>query len=446
MQIQTVERFVNLLDPEANVLLNASYDTALEHVGSGDPERVRSIEGQFALVHKQGNIIRMARSIGRPMRYFLAKQSSGPCLVVAESIREIAEFLSSENLLDQFHPSYTRMVPAHYLFEISLVGCPDPNPRYQRFFTPQRNRLDSDREAIGRSYIGCMADECQKWLDTIDAQAPIGVLFSGGIDSGAVLLVLYHLLLQRGESPARLKAFTLAGDAGPDAAQAQQFLEELDLTLLWEPITCQHGDLDYRAAIHVVEDYKPLDIQSATMALALCREIRKRYPDWKYLVDGDGGDENLKDYPIEENPELTIRSVLNNLMLYQEGWGVDAIKHSLTYTGGQSRGHVRTYAPARACGFSGFSPFALPNVIDVAEGIPFIELTDWDHDKLYQLKGDVVRAGVAAITGLQMPVFPKRRFQHGVVDSQGLDGLFPEDEAQYRSEFYRLYESCGLQD
>ena len=51
------------------------------------------------------------------------------------------------------------------------------------------------------------------------------------------------------------------------------------------------------------------------MAVAICRGIRQRYPDWKYLVDGDGGDENLKDYPIEENPELTIRSVLNNLML-----------------------------------------------------------------------------------------------------------------------------------
>ena len=42
--------------------------------------------------------------------------------------------------------------------------------------------------------------------------------------------------------------------------------------------------------------------ESATMGLALCRGIRERYPDWRYLIDGDGGDENLKDYPIEENP------------------------------------------------------------------------------------------------------------------------------------------------
>ena len=88
----------------------------------------------------------------------------------------------------------------------------------------------------------------------------------------------------------------------------------------------------------------------------MCRGIRARYPEWRHLADGDGGDENLKDYPIEENPELTIRSVVDNLMLYQEGWGVGRIKHSLTYSGGLSRSYVRTYAPARRYGFDGFSP------------------------------------------------------------------------------------------
>ena len=32
-------------------------------------------------------------------------------------------------------------------------------------------------------------------------------------------------------------------------------------------------------------------------AVALCRGIRQRYPEWQHLLDGDGGDENLKDYP-----------------------------------------------------------------------------------------------------------------------------------------------------
>ncbi len=445
-----VERVVDLLAPSGNMLLNMSVAEATERIELGDPARVRQIDGQFAIWAKRGNLVRMARSIGRPLRYFLAKRAAGPCLIIAERIDEIAAWLRAEGYGDQFHPSYTRMVPAHHLTEIALLGCPDPNPTLTRFFAPQRNRLSTNLDEIGAAYIGTLAAECDKWLDHIDRSEPIGVLFSGGIDSGALFLALHHLLLRRGESPARLKAFTLnvrsldalvradadhSSDEGvqaTDAAQATRFLDELDLGLFLEVIDVSSDELDVAETIRVIEDYKPLDVQSATMALALCRGIRQRYPDWKYLTDGDGGDENLKDYPIEDNPELTIRSVLNNTMLYQEGWGVGAIKHSLTYSGGQSRGHIRTAAPARACGFVGFSPYALPNVIEVAEGIPFIELTDWDHSRLYALKGEIVRRGVEAITGLTMPIFEKRRFQRGVVDAAGFEKLFAHSEADYR--------------
>jgi len=431
---------VDLIDPNDNLLLNMTPDEAAESVASGDPERIRAIDGQFAIVQKRGNLVRMARSIGRPMRYFLAKLVDGPCLIVAERMEEILEQLQKEGLEDQFHPSYTRMVPAHHLVEIALVGCPDPNPVYTRFFNPQRNVLSPDLDEIGRAYIGALADECARWLDRIDDREPIGVLFSGGVDSGSVFLVLYHLLLQRGQSPARLKAFTLSVDArAADLDQSVAFLDQLDLTMFLEAIDVPLSALDYKETIRVIEDYKQLDVEAATMALALCRGIRERYPDWKYLVDGDGGDENLKDYPIEENSELTIRSVLNNLMLYQEGWGVETIKHSLTYSGGQSRGHVRTYAPARALGFHGFSPYTLPNVIAVAEAIPFIELTQWDPQRLYALKGDIVRRGVEAVTGLTMPVFEKRRFQRGAVDEAGFQSVFPQGEMAYRRAFAALF-------
>ena len=434
-----VERLVNLLDPDRNVLLNTTPEEAQAALAADDPGRVRAIDGQFALVHKDGITVRLARSIGRPMRYFLAKRTEGPCLVIAEQMREIRDFLDEEGLGDQFHPSYTRMVPAHHVTEIELVGCPDPNPSYTRFFTPEQNALPPDRDAIGQAYMGALANACQQWLDQIEDDAPIGVLFSGGIDSGSVFLMLYHLLLERGQSPARLKAFTLSVEGGSDVEQAHAFLDELGLSMFLEVVEVERDAVDFREAIRVIEDYKPLDVQAATMALTLCRGIRARYPDWTYLVDGDGGDENLKDYPIEENPELTIRSVLNNLMLYQEGWGVDAIKHSLTYSGGQSRGAVRSAAPARHFGFEAFSPYSLPNVIEVAEGIPFIELTDWDVERLYALKGEVVRRGIQAITGLEMPVFEKQRFQRGAVDEEDFDTLFPADEMTYRQAFREVY-------
>jgi asparagine synthase (glutamine-hydrolysing) len=286
-----------------------------------------------------------------------------------------------------------------------------------------------------------LAEEIRKWLERIPSHEPIGVCFSGGVDSGAVFVTTYHLLRTMGLNPARLKAFTLSlgEEPGPDLQQAREFLEALQLGLFLEPIEVDLVSLDVAETIRVVEDYKSLDIEAAAMGMALCRGIRGRYPHWKYLIDGDGGDENLKDYPIEENPELTIRSVVSNLMLYQEGWGVGKIKHSLTYSGGLSRSYTRTYAPGRNFGFSGFSPFTRPSIIEVAEGIPFTELTGMDVEKLYSLKREVVARGIKAVTGMEMPAYPKRRFQHGAVESSRLRQRLPHDEAAFRHEFLSRY-------
>ncbi len=439
-QAAYIERVFDLIDPASNLIFNMSVEEATARVRSGNAERVGQIDGQFALVACDGKDVRLARTIGRPLRYFLAKQADGPCLIVAERIEQIREQLQILGLGDQFHPSYTRMVPAHHVLHLRLIGCPDPNPTCDRFFTPERNSLPADIEHIGARYMQALASQCEHWLDSIDGREPIGVLFSGGIDSGSVLLVMMHLLLKRRENPARLKAFTLAIDGeSPDAQQAGKFLRQLDMEMLLETIEVPASQLDWRETVRVLEDYKRLDVEAATMGLALCKGIRARYPQWTWLVDGDGGDENLKDYPIEDNPELTIRSVLNNLMLYQEGWGVNAIKHSLTFSGGQSRGHVRSFAPAQQLGFRGFSPYALPAVIDVAESIPFIELTNWQHDKLYELKGQIVAAGIKSLTGWDMPVFPKRRFQDGSANGTSRAQIFPSNAQAYRQEFLAMF-------
>lgn len=431
-----IDRVVNRMDPAGDILLGIRREDAEKAVRDGDVEAVRKIVGQFAICQVSGKTVRMARSIGRPMRYFLAKRTEGPALIIAERIDEIAEQLAAEGLADQFDPRYTRMVPAHHLLELQLVGCPDPNPQLHRFFAPQPNRLPADIDAIGQAYIAKLAEVCDAFLETVPENEPIGVPFSGGIDSGSVFLVMDFLLRRRGQSPSRLKAFTLGVRGNPsDIQQSREFLRQTGHEMMLEPIEIEPGDLSWRDAVRLIEDYKPLDVQSATMAIALLRAIRQRYPDWVYLVDGDGGDENLKDYPIEDNPELTIRSVLGNRMLYQEGWGVDAVKHSLTYSGGQSRGHVRTSAPAAAMGFRGLSPYAVPDVIEIAEAVPFVKLTDWDHQRLYELKGRIVASGVRQLTGTEMPVYEKRRFQHGAADSATFQELFPRSDEDYRQHF-----------
>jgi asparagine synthase (glutamine-hydrolysing) len=442
MNNQYVNNVTDLTNPEKNVIYNMTHEEAVNIVRSGNVDAVRTIDGQFSLVSVEGKTIRMARSIGRPIRYFIAKRPAGPELVIAERIDVIFNYLKKEGLDHQFHPSYTRMAPAHYITKIELLGCPDPNPVYNRFFTPERNKFTHENQSqIGENYVLALYNEIKKWLKFHAKTGPIGVTFSAGIDSGSVFLITYHALKELGESPSRLKAFTLSIDGdGADLIQARKFMEALNLELFLEPIEMDYSALDWKKAVKVVEDYKPLDIQSATMNLSLLQGIRSRYPDWKYILDGDGGDENLKDYPIEENPELTIRSVLNNMMLYHEGWGVESIKHSLTYSGGLSRGYMRTYAPGDWLGFESFSPYTLPNVIEISEGIPYIDMTNWDHQKLYDLKGQLVSQGIKALTGMEMPVFPKRRFQHGATSPRNFNRLFPVKEMTYRKEFFSIYE------
>lgn len=440
MRESTIGRIVNLIDDRSQALRGVSPERAREILLFDDPEAVRTLEGSFALVARDGETVRMTRSLDRPMRYFLAKEADGPMLIVSDRIDEIRARLDAEGYADQFHPSYTRMVPAHHVTQIRLVGCPDPNPVYRRFFDPPRGRLKADVDVIGGAYVGALLDEVSSWLDGVPDSQPIGTLFSGGIDSGAVLLAVHHELRARGESPARLKAFTLSVDGeGEDARQAREFLRATDLEMLGETVDVSRSQVDPFAAVAVIEDYKPLDVECAAVALALLQGIRDRYPAWRFLLDGDGGDENLKDYAIEENPELTIRSVVNNRMLYHEGWGVDAIKHSLTYSGGLSRGCVRGYQPARLHGFRLCSPLASPRVIAVSEAIPFAELTRGSHQALYELKGQVVASGVRQHLGVEMPVFPKRRFQRGALGAAAGEAVFAPTEADYRRRFLSLH-------
>jgi asparagine synthase (glutamine-hydrolysing) len=434
-----VARVIDLVEPQSQRPWSVDVAEARRRLLADDPAGVLAIEGSWALWAQDGERVCLARSLDRPLRYFLAKDASGPALVVAERIDAIQRALEAEGWGGQFHPTYTRMVPAHHVTTLRLVGCPDPNPVHRRFFDPPRGVLPADLDVIGRAYVGALDDAIRRWLALQDPQAPIGVPFSGGIDSGAVLLCLYRALLDSGQSPARLKAFTLSVGAGGDAPQAREFLRRLDLEMLGETIEAAPDEVRLAEAVAVIEDYKPLDVQCAAVALALLRRVRALYPGWSLLVDGDGGDENLKDYPVEENAELTIRSVVNNRMLYQEGWGCDSIKHSLTFSGGYSRGCVRTYASARRCGFVGFSPFTAPPVIAAAEAIPFAELAQGSLERLYALKGAVVSRGVRAVLGLEMPVFPKRRFQEGATGAALARALFAAGEAAHRGTFLERF-------
>src|SRR5437879_7362039 len=147
---QYMERVVDLLDPSLNRIYNMAVDEARRRVLSGKPEAVREIDGSFALLAREGKTVRLARSLDRPMRYFLAKRHEGPALIVADRIDRIGEWLGQNGFQEQFHPTYTRMVTAHHVVQIELVGCTDPDPVCGRFFEPGRDAFSDDLYDLGR--------------------------------------------------------------------------------------------------------------------------------------------------------------------------------------------------------------------------------------------------------------------------------------------------------
>ena len=412
--LEGVDRLVDLVGTRSAGLAGASGGQVAEWTARCDGDALARTDGHFAAVGRDGRTVRLARTIGIPLRYFVAKMYHGPFLVVADRMDRIFEWCREQRIAWQFEPAYTRMVPAHYIVELDQVGCPDPAPRYQRFFDPAIAHGSPDLEEAGAAYVSAASVALKRWLAGLPAEEPIAVAFSGGIDSTAVLLLARQACAELGQSPDRIRAFTLDFGGGEDAAQAERTVHALGLQRQWERIHASPESVDLEAAIRVIEDYQPLDVECAATSLCLLHGIRQRNPGLKYLIDGDGGDENLKSYPLEDS-DLTLSSVLRTPLLYQEGWGVDAIKHSLAYSGGLSRSYVRTYAPAAELGFGAFSPFTVRSVIASAVSIPFEQVLGGRAERLQTLKQDVVCAGVRAVTGIEMPANPKRRFQDGAL-------------------------------
>ena len=362
--LQGVERLVNLAGARQSALTGMAVEEVVEAVRHGDTDSLQKTDGHFACVAREGQTVRLSRTIGLPLRYFVAKMFHGPFLVAADRIDTLFEWCQSQKIGWQFDPMYTRMVPAHYLIEIDQIGCPDPAPRYHRFFDPPVGTGSADIDETGGRYVSAAYEALKGWISRVPAGEPIAVAFSGGIDSTSVLLLARKALEELDGNADRLRAFTLDLGGGQDAAQAKSAVRALGMERQWEVIRVESDRYNLEEAIRVIEDYHPLDVECAAAALCLLGGIRERYPTLRYLLDGDGGDENMKSYPLEDS-DLTLSSILRNPMLYQEGWGVDAIKHSQTYSGGLSRSYVRTWAPAAKFGFDAFSPYSVRSVIAI---------------------------------------------------------------------------------
>src|SRR5438477_6418923 len=172
-----IERLVDLSGGRQSALTGATAEQVLEAVRTADTGTLAATDGHFAAVGREGQTVRLARTIGVPLRYFVAKMFHGPILIVAERMDQIHAWLAERGLAWQFEPAYTRMIPAHYLVELDQVGCPDPAPRYRRFFNPAIANGSSDIAAAGRAYAEAARDALVRWMRTLPPEEPIAVAF-----------------------------------------------------------------------------------------------------------------------------------------------------------------------------------------------------------------------------------------------------------------------------
>ena len=239
--LEGVDRTIDLIGARFSALSGGREDQVVSAIRRCDTTTLAATDGHFAAIARDGRTVRMARTIGIPLRYFVAKMYHGPFLVVSDRIDRIFDWCQSQRIGWQFDPAYTRMVPAHYLVALDQVGCPDPMPRYRRFFEPPVATGSTDVTEIGAAYISAAAGAVTRWIATVPEGAPIAVAFSGGVDSTSILLLARHALETLGRSPDAVAC------ANADAAYPQVCPPEGDrLTKIAAPL-CHASDLSQSA-------------------------------------------------------------------------------------------------------------------------------------------------------------------------------------------------------
>jgi len=120
-----------------------------------------------------------------------------------------------------------------------------------------------------------------------------------------------------------------------------------------------------------------------------------------YLIDGDGGDENMKSYPSKTRTSRSPVSCAIYALPGRVGRGCHQAQPHLF--GGLSRSYVRTTHRSKVrlqCLLTLHG-----TLYDCRRRRPaFEKVLDGSVERLYTLKQEMVQAGVLAVTGIEMPV------------------------------------------
>ena len=157
-QTVPLSRVIDLTDPAGNRIYNMTVEEARALVASGDAGALGRIDGEFALVGQSGRTVSLARTIGRLLRYFIAKWHDGPILIVADRIDAIRGRLGRPRAGGTVSSVLHAHGPRPSRGADRAGGLSRPEPDLCRFFTPSRNALPADVAGDRRPlYHGCLS-------------------------------------------------------------------------------------------------------------------------------------------------------------------------------------------------------------------------------------------------------------------------------------------------
>ena len=261
---------------DTEVLLHAYKEWSTEMLGR--------LDGMFAFV-----IYDVERDL-----HFAARDPMGvKPLYRAESQSRII-FASEKKCLLELEAQIDEILPGH--FEIGEST--------QRYFQFCRKPLEISDEAIVAEFKKCFDQAVAKRVQT---DLPIAVIFSGGIDSSAVLgFALEH--------HSNITAISMGFEGSPDLEFAKRFCNERGIKQEIRYLDLDHLKSDLSNIVYFSETFEPVDITDGVLMSTAYRAASEL--GFKVILTGDGSDEYLAGYDLfkqSPDPEKLMEYRLGNL-------------------------------------------------------------------------------------------------------------------------------------
>lgn len=401
-------------------------------------------------------VFRATRTLGVPAR--IAMQLLSPTslrIYLSHTIRDIANHWnhSLPQGIDPcnvkpFDPRYTKMLPALHLLEVKLYAMWDLH--YTPLF-PLHKRSDllpTDLNQIGEQYVKEVKRDVEANIaQQISNDEEVCIPFSGGADSGLVALAVANARKKQQHSGQLILSTLCVDQGGPDINAAETvspLVKQLYPNTIWECIKINSSDIDHQKlmydAFRTIEDYRIRDLECAMAGIVFLDALRKRHSKLTALFDGDGGNEFWQDYPLADEGygRIALEDVHQDPHLFYLGYSIKKLSYSETYSGGLSRGYVRTFNTGRQFGFHGYSPLISGALVALASKIPLAQLAP-TAERLHEIRAEAVKTGSRIVYGIDLPIFPKARFQEGCSANPDVFHISENESQQLKDDLTTLF-------